>query len=63
MGHVGWEGAHTARYYMQLEKALRHDNTSTIMAAAVNESHSTTDLTKLYRDLNAVQNFILAFPH
>ena len=35
MDHVGWERAHTARYYMQLEKVLRHDSTSAFMAAAV----------------------------
>lgn len=62
MGHVGWERAHTARYYMQLEKVLRHDSTSALLAAAVDGPHSTADLTKLYQDLNAVKNFVLAFP-
>jgi integrase len=62
MGHVGWERAHTARYYMQLEKVLRHDNTSAHFAAAVDDTQPTTNLTQLYSDLNAVKEFILAFP-
>lgn len=62
MGHVGWERAHTARYYMQLEKVLRHDSSSALMAAAVDAPRSVTDLTQLYKDLNAVKDFVLAFP-
>lgn len=62
MGHVGWERAHTARYYMQLEKVLRHDSTCALMAEAVDSHHPTAALTQLYRDLNAVKNFVLAFP-
>ena len=62
MGHVGWERAHTARYYMQLEKVLRHDSTCALMAAAVDDDHATADLTQLYQDLNSVRDFVLAFP-
>ena len=62
MGHVGWERAHTARYYMQLEQVLRHDSTSALMAAAVDGPQSAENLTKLYQDLNAVKDFVLAFP-
>ena len=62
MGHVGWERAHTARYYMQLEKVLRHDSMCALMAAAVDDDHATADLTQLYQDLNSVRDFVLAFP-
>ena len=50
--------SHTASYYMQLGKDLRHDSTS----LAVTGHSDTTDLTTLYRDLNSVKDFILAFP-
>ena len=62
MGHVGWERAHTARYYMQLEKVLRHDSTSALMAAAVDDNQNVHELTTLYQNLNAVKDFVLAFP-
>ncbi|KAK3753769.1 hypothetical protein QZH41_003888 [Actinostola sp. cb2023] len=62
MGHVGWERSHTATYYMQLEKVLRHDSTSALLAEAVDEHHPTADLAQLYQDLNSVKDFVLAFP-
>ena len=62
VGHVGWERSHTARYYMQLEQVLRHDSTSALMAAAVDGPPSEADHTKLYQDLSAVKDFVLAFP-
>ena len=48
MDHVGWERSHTASYYMQLGKVLRHDSTSTLLADAVTDHSDTTDLTNLY---------------
>lgn len=55
MSYIGWERSHTANYYMQLEKVLRHDNASAFLAEAVDDT--TSDLTRLYQNLNSVNNF------
>ena len=58
-----WAGRdHTASYYMQLEKVLRHDSTSALLTEAVDDHSATSDLTRLYQDLNSVKNFVQAFP-
>ena len=62
MSHVGWERSHTASYYMQLEKVLRHDSTSALLTEAVDDHNATSNLTQLYQDLNSVKNFVEAFP-
>ncbi|KAJ7382557.1 Protein dispatched 1 [Desmophyllum pertusum] len=62
MGHVGWERAHTASYYMQLEKVLRHDSTSALLVETVDDHNPTSDLARLYQDLNSVKDFVLTFP-
>lgn len=62
MSHVGWERSHTANYYMQLEKVLCHDSTSALLTEAVDDRNATSDLTRLYQDLNSVKNFVQAFP-
>ena len=62
MSHVGWERSHTASYYMQLEKVLRHDSTSALLTEAVDDHNTTSNLTQLYQDLNSVKNFVQAFP-
>lgn len=62
MSHVGWERSHTASYYMQLEKVLRHDSPSALLTEAVDEHNPTSDLTRLYQDMNSVKNFVQAFP-
>ena len=62
MSHVGWERSHTASYYMQLEKVLRHDNTSALLTEAVDVHNTASDLTRLYQNLNSEKNFVQAFP-
>ena len=62
MAHVGWERSHTASYYMQLEKVLRHDSTSALLTEAVDDHSATPDLTRLYQNLNSVKDFVQAFP-
>lgn len=52
-GHVGWERAHTASHYMQLEKVLRHESTSALLVEAVDGHNPTSDLARLYQDLNS----------
>ena len=47
---------------MQLEKVLRHDNISALLTEAVDEHNTTSDLTRLYQNLNSVKNFVQAFP-
>ena len=54
-------GSHTASYYMQLEKVLRHDSTSALLTESVDDHNTTSDLTRLYQNLT-VKNFVLAFP-
>ena len=46
MSHVGWERSHRATYYMQLEKVLRHDNASALLAEAVDDHNTISDLTR-----------------
>ena len=62
MSHVGWERSHTASYYMQLEKVLRHDNTSALLTEVVDDHNTASDLTRMYQNLNSVKNFVQAFP-
>ena len=62
MSHVGWERSHTASYYMQLGKVLRHDSVSAALSEAVDSHNPTSDPTKLYQELNKVKDFVLAFP-
>ena len=62
MSHVGWERSHTASYYMKFEKVLRQDSTTALLTEAVDDHNATSDLTRLYQDLNSVKNFVQAFP-
>ena len=62
MSHVGWERSLTASYYMQLEKVLRHDSTSALLTEGVDGHNTTSDLTRLYQNLNSVKNFVQEFP-
>ena len=62
MDHVGWEKEHTAGYYMQLAKVLRHDSTSSQLAEALDENMTVEDWASRYRDLNQLKDFALAFP-
>ena len=55
-------GEITRSYYMQLEKVLRHDSTSALLTEAVDDHNATSDLTRLYQDLNSVKNNVQAFP-
>ena len=61
MSHVGWERSHTASYYMQLEKVLRHDSASALLTEVVDDHNPTSDLTRLCQDLNSVKNFVQHF--
>ncbi|CAB3984669.1 LIGHT-DEPENDENT SHORT HYPOCOTYLS 6 [Paramuricea clavata] len=58
-----WVGTrpHSVLLYAIGEGSL-HDSTSALMAAAVDDPEPVTALTKLYQDLNAVKDFVLAFP-
>ena len=61
MSHVAWEISHTAKYYMQLEKVLRHDNASALLAEADDDHDSSSDLARLYQNLNLVKDSVQAF--
>ena len=61
MDHMGWEREHTAHYYMKLAKVLRHDSTSSCLAEAVDGHRSASELALLYKDLNSLKEFAMAF--
>ena len=62
MSHVGWEISHTANYYIELEKVLRHENASAILAEAVDDHDISSDLARLNQNLNSVKDPVQAFP-
>ena len=62
MDQVGWEREHTAHYYMQLAKVLRHDTASSCFAEAVDDHRCASELTQLCKSLNSLKDFAMAFP-
>lgn len=62
MTHIGWEREHTAQYYMQLAKVLGHDSPSRYLADAASDANSSSELTQMYKDINCLKDFAVAFP-
>ena len=55
--HVGWARRHTALYYLQLAKVLKHDGLSGRLATP-----SAENVVAPWQDLNQLKRFVCAFP-
>ena len=57
MEHVGWARRHTALYYLQLAKVLKHDGPSGRLATP-----SAENVVAPWQDVNQLKRFVCAFP-
>ena len=57
MEHVGWARRHTALYYLQLAKVLKHDGPSRRLATP-----SAENVVAPWQDVNQLKRFVCAFP-
>ncbi|CAH3151426.1 unnamed protein product, partial [Porites lobata] len=57
MEHVGWARRHTALYYLQLAKVLKHDGPSGRLATP-----SAENVVAAWQDVNQLKRFVCAFP-
>ena len=57
MEHVGWARRHTALYYLQLAKVLKHDGPSRRLVTP-----SAENVVAPWQDVNQLKRFVCAFP-
>ena len=62
MEHVGWEWAHTAKYYMQLAKVINPEGAAGLMAETAGSDTQNSDIQEHYQTMNDRSAFATAFP-